>query len=283
MKVKRHKRIRKHTQFYKQTYGIKPPYKILMDGQFIQAALEGKVRIDEQVPKTLQEKSTMYVTKCVMHKLKEGGPFYRGAVMIGSKYPNLQCRHEDVIAPNECIKLLVAGGNPDQLILAAQDLPLRTIVRKQAGTPLMFIRGQVPVLEPPTEKTQKKVAEKIKEQSSITKTEKRMIAESKDEEGGESKPKRKRKGPKQPNPLSCKKKKKTSTPQPKKEKAKAEVSSDAVPAAAPPEASREAGEVKPKRKRVRNRVRVRKRPEGTSQSQETATASDGTGVASSAL
>ena len=44
-----------------------------MDSEFLQAALEGRIQLKEQMPKLLQEDTKIYVTRCVLHELKNKG------------------------------------------------------------------------------------------------------------------------------------------------------------------------------------------------------------------
>jgi len=42
------------------------------------------------------------------------------------------------------------GGNPDRLCVGAQSIELRKHVRNTPGVPLLFIRGNVPIVETPS-------------------------------------------------------------------------------------------------------------------------------------
>lgn len=213
MKVKRHKKIRKYTEFYQITYGIRPPYKILLDGDYLQAALEGKIRIVEQLPKLLQQKATPMVTKCVVHDLQQKGKHYRGAAMIGSNLKHARCAHEGIVEPHECLKLLTADGNKEQWFVGAQDVELRKFMRNTPGIPVLFIHGQVPIMEPPSASTQKQATEKREERTALTDSEKKVLKKIAPKPAATT-TKKKKKGPKQPNPLSVKKKKKKPSPNP---------------------------------------------------------------------
>lgn len=272
MKVKRHKRIRKHLQYYLITYGIRPPYKVLLDGAFLQAALENKVLIKEQIPKLLQEETSVMVTKCVVHALKEAGSFFRGAAMIGDKLAHARCAHTGVVPPGECLRQLLADGNPDQFLVGAQEVELRNWVRNRPKIPLMFLRGPVPVMEPPSGSSKSLELQERTKKTGLTSSERAVLKELR----GDGKPslkkapkKKKPKGPKQPNPLSMKKKKK------KGEGKKSEKSAGGAPKAEPKEAASDknttdtaagsssatTSEVAPTPKR--KRVRKRKRKEDT--------------------
>eukprot|EP00457_Paulinella_chromatophora_P011131 gb/GEZN01011257.1/.p1 GENE.gb/GEZN01011257.1/~~gb/GEZN01011257.1/.p1 ORF type:complete len:327 (-),score=77.77 gb/GEZN01011257.1/:158-1138(-) len=212
MKYKRYKRIRKFLKLYQLNFKLKPPYKVLMDGEFIQAALEGKIMLKEQIPKLVQDDhSAPFVTKCVLQYLQAGGGFYSGAARIASTLGFLKCRHKKgVLSPKDCILLQVPEGNPDGLILAAQDLELREAIRRMPAVPLFFIRGSVPVMEAPEGTMQESIVGHVQALNRLSQSEQTLVSVGSAEhnqQGEEALKKRKRKGPKQPNPLSMKKKK----------------------------------------------------------------------------
>ena len=83
-------------------------------------------------------------------------------------------------------------------------------MRALPGTPLLYLHGNSPTLEKPSELTKDKVEEEG-DTRGLTPQQAKSIKAMKKQVFGEPepvKPKKKRKGPKGPNPLSCKKKKK---------------------------------------------------------------------------
>ena len=83
-------------------------------------------------------------------------------------------------------------------------------MRAVPGTPLLYLHGNSPTLEKPSELTKDKVEEEG-DTRGLTPQQAKSIKAMKKQVFGEPesvKPKKKRKGPKGPNPLSCKKKKK---------------------------------------------------------------------------
>ena len=80
------------------------------------------------------------------------------------------------------------------------------------GTPVLYLHGNSPTLERPSELTRGRVEQEAEERTGVTTHQARTIKAMKKQVFGEEvKPKKKkRKGPKGPNPLSCKKKKKDS-------------------------------------------------------------------------
>jgi len=228
MKVHRYKKARKILHSYALSHHIIAPFKVAVDGEFIQSALSGQIMLKEQVPKLLQEeRTTVYTTPCVDNWLRLKGNNYAGARFIAGKLAHLKCRHEKgFVRPFDCIRALVANGNPDRLLIGAQDEPIRKLVRHMAGVPLLFIHGSTVVLEAPSVTTHEEQEADVKAQKAILeKEERKRVEEARHSDNVEAaaaaagmhgkvaaaaalaSSKKKRKGPKQPNPLSVKKKK----------------------------------------------------------------------------
>ena len=162
---------------YQITHHIVPPYKVACDGEFLQAALAGQIMLREQMPKMLQEeRTTCYVTPCIDNWLRlKGGP-YSGALHIAKSLPHLKCRHEKgFVRPFECIKHLVNNGNPDRLLIAAQDEPIRKLIRHTPGVPLILIHGSTMLMESPTDTTKEDHEAALAARTKIEKEEQKRI------------------------------------------------------------------------------------------------------------
>jgi rRNA-processing protein FCF1 len=140
----------------------------------------------------------------------------------------------------QCVLTMTENGNPDRLIVGAQFVPLRNKVRDTAGIPVLYIRGNVPLLEPPSKADRDYNAKKVDKAMTLRDDEKSAIQHKKNNKkkrtqqkntgatgsstsatatarpggdiGGASRVSRKRKPIKQANPLSMKKKKKKKKP-----------------------------------------------------------------------
>lgn len=51
MKIKRQKKVTKILNFFKNNFGLRPPYLVLLDGTFCAGCLSAKVNIRDQLPK----------------------------------------------------------------------------------------------------------------------------------------------------------------------------------------------------------------------------------------
>jgi len=240
MKVKRYKKVRKILASYRLTHNLKPPYKVAVDGEFLQAALVGSIHVSTQIPALLQSDATVCVTPCIHQWLNAKGIPYKGAKFIANSLQHLKCRHEKgFIRPFDCIRALISNGNPDRLLIGAQESATRRLVRHTAGVPLLFIHGSTVCIEAATEATkdahEEEREERLKQEQE--KEERKAVQQARREQKIEAaaaaaasqpqqhsanvhqrtlqatnqqKTKKKRKGPKEPNPLSVKKKKKPS-------------------------------------------------------------------------
>lgn len=127
-----------------------------------------------------------------------------GAVFIGRRMEQRNCRHTKAISPEECIKDLISDDNPHHYAVAAQTYELRQKLRKTPGVPLIYIQRGIVVMEVPSKQTMAEVAKKEKAKFGILETDKRAIQAIAPVEVVE-RIKRKRRRPKAPNPLSVKK------------------------------------------------------------------------------
>jgi hypothetical protein len=70
MKIKRYKKMRKLFDYYKYNHNLVPPYRVVVDGAFLQAALDEKVMVAEQMPKVCQVRLALQWT-CFIYSAYE--------------------------------------------------------------------------------------------------------------------------------------------------------------------------------------------------------------------
>merc|ERR1719211_72266 len=124
MKIKRAKKVSKILEFFRNNFGFRPPYLVLIDGTFCAACLEGKVNIKDQLPKYLGE-VRLLTTSCCITELESLGPQLYGAMMIAKNFPIFKCGHKKAISASECIKAMVGKANSQHFVVATQDYSLR--------------------------------------------------------------------------------------------------------------------------------------------------------------
>ena len=141
MKVARVRRVKKILNFYKNHFGLAPPYRILVDGTLAYRALKAKVNIAEDLPKYLchagskqtssatpsqtndhhgesdQPPSTfspfnceILTTSCCLKELEDLGPPGHGALCVLRQYTIKPCGHTEPIPPVHCLLSILKGG-----------------------------------------------------------------------------------------------------------------------------------------------------------------------------
>ncbi|XP_038198727.1 rRNA-processing protein UTP23 homolog isoform X2 [Arvicola amphibius] len=241
MKITRQKHAKKHLGFFRNNFGVREPYQILLDGTFCQAALRGRIQLRDQLPRYLMGETQLCTTRCVLKELETLGKELYGAKLIAQKCQVRNCRHvKSAVSGSECLLSMVEEGNPHHYFVATQDQDLSVKVKKTPGIPLMFIIQNTMVLDRPSPRTVAFV-KAVESGQLVSVHEKQSIKQLKEEQGlvRSREPRRKRKkkvgGP---NPLSCLKKKKKAQ-----------------------DTKSPASEKKRKRKRIRNRSAPKVLPE----------------------
>lgn len=252
MKIKRYKQVRKYCAYYKLNFKFRAPYRIVLDKELLQAAVIGKVLLRDQIPKLMQAETKIFITRCILEDLRKGGREYKGASQIGSSLPFLKCRHGKGFRESKiCVWHLLAHGNPDFLMVGAQDVELRRMVRGLPGVPTLYINGSVPIMEPPSRDTKTQQSAVLKAHSSVSASEQKVL----DVITPSNEPRFKKKKIKGPNPLSVKKKKRVNedvatVP------AKRVKTQDAQANAPATQSTGTVQAIVPKKKRVRNRSKA---------------------------
>lgn len=75
MKITRYKRCQRYLSFYRNNFDFRPPYQIILDATFCQAALGNKINIAEQMPKYLNDQVKLLTTVCVVNETEKLSKF----------------------------------------------------------------------------------------------------------------------------------------------------------------------------------------------------------------
>ncbi|CAL8112858.1 unnamed protein product [Orchesella dallaii] len=228
MRVKRYKKFQRYTSFFHKHFRFQPPYRILVDGTFANAALINKVNMKEQLPKYFDGLCKLLTTPCVMIETEQLGPTLYGAVQVLKELQIHKCQHSDSpVQASECLKSVIklnvpiksfvkkassASDADDRFIIATQDANLRADFREMVGVPLIYLHGNAPTMEKPSdtsvqwaERMDRKKLEVSSYQKEILQHMKNEALPNSNEAEKKGTRKRKRAGP---NPLSCKRSKK---------------------------------------------------------------------------
>lgn len=212
MRQKKHKKVQRTLTFLKISHHFREPYKVVLDGNFINALLQTKTDATEALGKLLSTPVKAYTSRCVLAELRQLGPDFADAVAAARNYMVLRCGHEDdPRAPSECLTDLVGGGNPEHLFIASQDRTLRAALMKQPGCAAVFASVNGLHLEAPSEAQKAEARATEAQHLSVAPHELKSEAlAAAMEEAGARKGKGifKRKKAKGPNPLAVKKGKK---------------------------------------------------------------------------
>lgn len=212
MKITRQKHAKKHLGFFRNNFGVREPYQILLDGTFCQAALRGRIQLRDQLPRYLMGEIQLCTTRCVLKELETLGQELYGAKLIAQKCQVRNCPHvKSPVSGSECLLSMVGEENPHHYFVATQDQNLSVKVKKTPGIPLMFIIQNTIVLDKPSPRTVAFV-KAVEAGQLVSVHEKQSIKQLKEEQGLVRNPqlrrRRKKKKVAGPNPLSCLKKKK---------------------------------------------------------------------------
>mmetsp|Transcript_32722 Transcript_32722/g.75333 ORF Transcript_32722/g.75333 Transcript_32722/m.75333 type:complete len:262 (-) Transcript_32722:139-924(-) len=237
MRHGRAKAARKTLQFFRLSYGIAPPYHVLLDGTFLVAMTSQKVPLRERLDRVLQHKSFhLYVSRSSLTELekmsKKDTP-KKEALKQAWRWGLDECDEiledardeggdgmeipDSLGVPGKDVVRLVSLER-SQYMVATQDEELLDFLRTMGNAPLLRLARGVLLLENPSKSSQRTALREEKSKwtvaGSITEHEKRLVDHVKDKQRREqeqaraSQPQRrvKRKA-KEPNPLSCKRKK----------------------------------------------------------------------------
>jgi len=226
---KKNKWVKKVVSFYRFVFKFEVPYNILIDGNFIAMSLRKKFEMKEALSKLLDENVHLVIPSCVVDELKELEDKIPGILKEVSKYKIEECKHGQILSPENCLKSYIGKKNMKKYFVATQDSFLRNQLRKIPGVPSLFFDQNMMLIDKPSKASilASKRREELKEEPK--KFEKKILKEKEEEikkwqieeykKTSHYKNKveqykinklmgRVRKEAKGPNPLSCKKKKK---------------------------------------------------------------------------
>mmetsp|Transcript_11805 Transcript_11805/g.27649 ORF Transcript_11805/g.27649 Transcript_11805/m.27649 type:complete len:275 (-) Transcript_11805:237-1061(-) len=239
MRHLRAKQGRKTLHYFRISFGIAPPYTVLLDGNFIHTCTKHKIDINARMSKHLGgEKFKFVVPRCVLKELSALG----AAVEDALEFAQANCEPIDGPpstaraagaeggagagqTPTEAIRGLIGSTNPLKLIVCTQEDELRAELRRLGGVPLLHVQRTVLLLEGPSSASRRQSdrAEQAKlkphgagrvdtaETEAVALARKIRMeerAEKRRADGAASDFAPKKQKAKGPNPLSCMKKKK---------------------------------------------------------------------------
>ncbi|KAI5121452.1 hypothetical protein M0805_009560 [Coniferiporia weirii] len=124
--------------FLQHNTALAPPYRVLIDTNFINFSLQNKLELVSGMMDCLYAKCIPCVTDCVLAELEKLGPRYRLALRVARdpRFERLACSHQGTYA-DDCLVQRVTASRC--YIVATCDRELRRRIRKVPGVPLMYI------------------------------------------------------------------------------------------------------------------------------------------------
>jgi len=154
MKIKKTKLQRKHLQFYAVNFGLRAPYKVLPEPEFMQKAMDNKVFLREDLPKLLHDTAYLVVTSCIVHDLGVKGESFSGSAIMAKRLFREKCTHTEAVSSQQCIKDTITSGFSG--VIGAQTEEFIKELRNIPGVPIVTVseRNHNLVLEAPSKASQ---------------------------------------------------------------------------------------------------------------------------------
>lgn len=158
MRVKRLKKYKKYVSFYKVVYKFRPPYKILVDGNFLHTAVSSGFNLRENFFKLIADTPLLVMTKCVMRELEQLGRAKVGKTLDEAKRVIKEsCNHPGgIMSADECVRNFVGKRNEAKVFVGTNDEDLRNDLRNLGTVPIFFFKKGILVMDAPTEVSEEK-------------------------------------------------------------------------------------------------------------------------------
>ncbi|CAB4279048.1 unnamed protein product [Prunus armeniaca] len=252
MRVKKQRRHRKIVRFYTACYGLRQPYKVLCDVNFVHHLVVNRITpADKALSNILGAPVMLFTTKCAISELKKQDlrhvPSHSQALEAAESLITARCDHERAMSADDCIMDIIGQNNPEHFFVATQHADLREKILKIPGVPAIYALRTALFLESPSAAQRQFVKTSEEQRLHMTDLEYKMLTKGtnnmstshqekdrSDEDGFgdqnlevqavakkhtarkglgvKDKVQFKRKKAKGPNPLSCKKKKTLKNP-----------------------------------------------------------------------
>jgi len=126
------------SMFLRHNEALAPPYRVLVDTNFINLSLENRVDLIRGMMDCLYAKCIPCVSDCVIAELEKLGPKYRLALRVARdpQFERLPCSHKGTYA-DDCLVQRVTTHRC--YIVGTNDAALRRRLRKIPGVPLMAV------------------------------------------------------------------------------------------------------------------------------------------------
>eukprot|EP01126_Amoeba_proteus_P023039 TRINITY_DN2319_c0_g2_i8.p1 TRINITY_DN2319_c0_g2~~TRINITY_DN2319_c0_g2_i8.p1 ORF type:complete len:158 (+),score=14.31 TRINITY_DN2319_c0_g2_i8:75-548(+) len=141
----RKKNFAKYLQFYKQNFGLKGPYEVLVDADFIVACQKMSIPIQRLLGKLVQESIIMKITPCVLSdkRLAEIDKWD-----VNRNLRRISCPHKNRVSSLKCISHYLKSDA--QYCVASLNELTRKAITKIPGVPIFYLLNDILMLQPPS-------------------------------------------------------------------------------------------------------------------------------------
>lgn len=128
------------SMFFRYNPNLGPPFRILLDTNFINFSVSNKLDIIRAALDCLSAQSTIYISECVIAELQKLPKKYNLALRVARdrRFKLLKCTHKGTYA-DDCIVDRITSHRI--YIVATCDKDLKRRIRKIPGIPIMYISG----------------------------------------------------------------------------------------------------------------------------------------------
>lgn len=159
-RVQKIKKLKTGFKFYKNSFGLHPPYLILCDSNFLYAAVDSKISLEETFKSVFKGQIYLKVSNCALHELDlavqlKGPKLSETKRFAYTKCQKFVCNHPPK-KPSQCIIQALHQGFQGSVCTQDKDLR-RKIHRLFPKTPVFFIANQSVVIVPPPQSLKDKV------------------------------------------------------------------------------------------------------------------------------
>ncbi|CAD8113020.1 unnamed protein product [Paramecium sonneborni] len=132
--------------FFRHNPALGPPYRILLDTNFLNFSISNKLDIFKNTMDCLLGKCIPYISDCVIAELEKLGQKTRLALRLSKdpRFEKLTCDHKGTYA-DDCLVNRVKQHRC--FIVATCDKDLKRRIRKIPGVPIMFIQNHKYTIE----------------------------------------------------------------------------------------------------------------------------------------
>lgn len=143
MQGKKNRKFRSILQQYELNFGFRPPYNIILDGNFLHASAKIGLDLPGRLYKIFQNKMNICVTSCIQSELKSLGMQTQAALELSYKFTRLECKHFTV-EPSACILTHIGRDNEKRYIVGTCDPKLMEELQELPNVPVIrFINSNV--------------------------------------------------------------------------------------------------------------------------------------------